>query len=114
MSAKFTRRELLVGVSAIAGTAAISTGPALAEGAVHKVDIHKFKFMPDRLEVNVGDKVVFTNKDLVPHTATAEDKSWDSKHMAFNDEWSLEVAKAGEMKYFCLYHRNMRATLVAT
>ncbi|HEX2175361.1 MAG TPA: cupredoxin domain-containing protein [Nocardioidaceae bacterium] len=78
----------------------------------HTVDIVDFLYEPDPLEVNVGDTVTFVNKDAAPHTATADDKSWDSGNMNQGDEWTLEVEKPGEVPYFCIYHPNMTGTLI--
>jgi plastocyanin len=78
----------------------------------HVVDIVDFLYEPDPLEVHVGDTVTFVNKDAAPHTATADDKSWDSGNMEQGDEWTLEVEEEGEIPYFCIYHPNMTGTLI--
>jgi heme/copper-type cytochrome/quinol oxidase subunit 2 len=60
----------------------------------------------------VGDTVTFVNKDAAPHTATAEDKSWDSGNLNQGDSWTLKVEKVGTFKYICTYHPTMKGTLI--
>ena len=50
----------------------------IAESSTHVIEIHKMKFQAGMLNVKIGDTVTWVNKDIVPHTATANDKSWDS------------------------------------
>jgi plastocyanin len=84
-----------------------------SEGAEnHQVDIVNFMYDPDPLEVHVGDTVTFTNKDAAPHTATAEDKSWDSGNLNQGDSWTLKVEKVGTFHYICTYHPTMAGTLI--
>jgi plastocyanin len=78
----------------------------------HVVNIVDFLYEPDPLEAHVGDTVTFVNKDAAPHTATADDKSWDSGNMDQGDEWTLKLEKTGEIPYFCIYHPNMTGTLI--
>jgi plastocyanin len=91
-----------------------STPSAKAEAGAqnHTVEIVDFLYDPDPLEVHVGDTVTFVNKDAAPHTATAEDKSWDSGNMNQGDEWTLKVEKTGEIPYICIYHPDMTGTLI--
>ena len=97
---------------------AASSGPSTpsaeaAEGAQnHTVEMVDFLYNPDPLEVHVGDTVTFVNKDAAPHTATAEDKSWDSGNMNQGDEWTLKVDETGEIPYICIYHPDMTGTLI--
>jgi plastocyanin len=90
-----------------------SPSAAPEEGAQnHTVDIVNFMYEPDPLEVNVGDTVTFVNKDTAPHTATAEDKSWDSGNLDQGDKWTVKLDKVGEVPYFCIYHPDMKGTLI--
>jgi plastocyanin len=38
---------------------------------LHKVVIEAMKFSPEKIEVNVGDTVVWENRDPFPHNVTA-------------------------------------------
>lgn len=79
---------------------------------VHIIEIHKMKFTAKFLKVKLGDQVTWINKDVVPHTATASDKSWDSGHLKKGESYTLTITNQTELDYFCLYHRQMTASLV--
>ena len=54
-----------------------------------------------------GDTVVWVNGDLVPHTATATDGTWDSGSIAPGGTWTLVVAASGDGGYTCTFHPTM-------
>ncbi|MEP6594187.1 MAG: cupredoxin family copper-binding protein [Acidobacteriota bacterium] len=78
----------------------------------HTVTIEGMTFQPDVLTVASGDTVVWVNKDLVAHTATASTAGgFDSKLIAPDTSWKLTVRKKGEFAYTCTYHPTMKGTL---
>lgn len=85
--------------------------PSATTPRKHVVTIREFVFEPAELRVSLGDTVVFVNEDVVPHTATADDRTWDSGLMKHQDVWELRVDANTAESYFCLYHPNMKATL---
>ncbi len=78
----------------------------------HTIEIHKFKFSQPELDVKVGDEVTWINMDIVPHTATALDKSWDSGRLKKGESFTLKITDKTSLDYFCLYHRQMKAKLI--
>ena len=76
----------------------------------HIIEIHKFKFQTNTLDMKVGDTVTWINKDIVPHTATALDKSWDSGRLKKEESFTLTITEETSLEYFCAYHRQMKAT----
>ena len=90
---------------------ATGTG-ALAASGTHTIVIADMKFVPETLTVKPGDTVVWVNKDFFPHTATAQDKSFDSRDIATNKSWKYVVKKKGSFPYICTLHPTMKATLV--
>ena len=102
--------------SVIAGGLGILIAPALgtrshAGGTLHEVAIRDFVFEPDQLRVAIGDRIRFTNHDLVPHTATADDGSWDTGTLDQDQSAELQVTPDWTGAYFCAYHPAMTATL---
>ena len=94
----------------------ISTLPVVglasqAQAATHKVTIEKFKFSPAKLNVAVGDTVIFENKDRAPHTATADD--FDTGRLDRNESAEVTISSAGTHDYFCKFHRNMKGAITA-
>jgi plastocyanin len=83
---------------------------AFAAPQTHTVVIEGMRFTPATLTVHRGDRIVWRNKDLVPHTATA-DKIFDSHGIPADGSWTYVAAKAGTLPYACSLHPSMKATL---
>lgn len=79
--------------------------------ATHTVTIEGMKFVPETLTVKKGDRIVWNNRDVVPHTATAKG-AFDSRSIAAGKRWSHVARKAGRHAYVCTFHPGMKATLV--
>ena len=93
---------------ALAGVGALAPAPAAAE--THTIAIENMRFTPNALTVRRGDRVVWRNNDLVPHTATAA-KVFDSGSIEPGKSWSATLRKAGTVAYVCTFHPGMTATL---
>jgi plastocyanin len=76
----------------------------------HHVAIKGFKFDPEKLEVEAGDTVVWTNEDIVPHTVTAD--KFKSKSMDKGESYSLKTKQKGDFPYICKFHPSMNAELI--
>lgn len=81
-------------------------------GQVHIVEIVNFAFSPVELTVKVGDSVKFINKDEVGHTATADDKTFDTGKLDLDQAKEITFAKEGEFSYYCLPHPAMKGTII--
>ena len=79
----------------------------------HIVEIRDFGFHPQRILVSPGDTIVWINRDIVPHTATAKDGRWGSKDLEEGDSWEMVVKNGGIQSYFCDFHPQMTAVLEA-
>lgn len=76
-----------------------------------KVDIVEFTYQPDPVVVQVGGKVIWQNQDTAPHTATADDDSWDTGTIEKGKIGSETFKEAGTFAYFCEIHPDMRGTV---
>jgi len=74
--------------------------------------MQNFGFNPAELTVAQGDTVVWTNADIVPHSATATDASWDSKAIDAGASWSFVARKPGRHDYYCVFHPNMKGAVI--
>jgi plastocyanin len=93
---------------------ALALAPALAGAAGakrHTVTIEGLMFQPPTLTVNRGDRINWVNKDLFPHTVTANGGAFDSHEIAPGASWSYVAGKAGEYAYRCTLHPTMVARL---
>jgi plastocyanin len=68
-------------------------------------------FDPPVLNVKPGDRVKWVNKDLFPHTATADDKAFDSHSVTPAGTWTFVAGKPGTHTYTCTFHPNMKGTI---
>lgn len=75
------------------------------------VEIQGSKFVPAKSAVRLGDTVVWRNLDIVPHTATAKDASWDSALIPPSGEWEMMVSEDTRSDYYCVFHPSMIAVL---
>jgi plastocyanin len=91
--------------------AALFSGDAAA--ATHTVTIEGMKFVPGRLEVKAGDTIVWTNKDIVPHTVTSTAAKVESGQIDGGKSWRYTVRKAGEIDYVCRFHPGMKGSILA-
>jgi plastocyanin len=76
-----------------------------------KVDIVEFTYQPDPVVVQVGGKVNWQNQDTAPHTATADDGSFDTGTIEKGKIGSETFKEAGVFSYFCEIHPTMKGTV---
>ena len=105
-----TRRHFLASAAIVAGSGSIAPSGADASGQ-QVTQIARFRFTPDPLVVRPGDTVTWINRDIVPHTVTAVDESWDTGEIAPGSEGSIVVTAGLSADYFCRFHPSMKATL---
>lgn len=75
------------------------------------VTIQNFAFLPANLTIKKGETVTFTNKDGVGHSATADDKSFDTGVLAQNESKTVTFDKPGTYTYHCSVHPSMKAEI---
>jgi plastocyanin len=70
------------------------------------------KFVPASLNIVAGDTVTFTNRDTAPHTATANDGSFDTGRLNRGQSRKVTVG-VGAHAYKCLLHPRMTGRVSA-
>jgi len=103
------RRAAAMALAAVLAAAGCSDPPA----RVHAVAMRGFQYVPATLNVAVGDTVAWTNEDVVPHTATAADRAWDTGSLEAKGSGRVVIARAGTHRYGCAFHPGMKAEVVA-
>ena len=111
--------------AAVAALAAVTLGAAapapgviphtmIAANAIapNTIAIDNFTFGPQDATVPVGTTVTWVNRDDIPHTVVAVDKSFRSKVLDTDEKFSFTFAKAGTFEYFCSIHPHMTGKVV--
>lgn len=81
-------------------------------GRVARIDIREFAFVGERIVVDAGTTIVWTNHDEVVHTASSDDASWNSGPIPPGRSWSATFDAPGTYSYHCGPHPYMRGTIV--
>lgn len=84
----------------------LQSGQAFARSEIN-LTIDNMKFVPATIKAKVGQVLIWKNKDLFPHTVTANDGSFDSGVINPGGTWKYKVKKAGLMDYKCTLHPPM-------
>ena len=87
---------------------------AKSEPREHKVEITNFLFVPATINARSGDTITWTNRDIVPHTATGEGGSWDTGSINMNESKSLVVTADMVSGYICRFHPTMKGSVDVT
>jgi LPXTG-motif cell wall-anchored protein len=85
--------------------------PRATAAADTSVTVRDFDFAPSSITVDVGDTVTWTNEGPTPHTATADDGSFDTGVFEAGESRSHTFDQAGTFQYFCQPHPQMRGTV---
>ncbi len=82
--------------------------PAHAE--MIQVTIDGLIFSPAKITAKIGDTVVWRNKDIVAHTATA--RGGFDVMIEPGKSASLVLTKIGSVEYYCRFHPNMLGRII--
>lgn len=85
--------------------------PRATAAADTGVTISDFQFAPASVTIDAGDTVTWTNDGPTPHSATADDGSFDTGIFDAGQSRSETFEQAGSFAYFCTPHPNMRGTI---
>ena len=98
-------------LAVIALAAGCSSKPAPHPSQTFQVEIRGMQFTPAVVHAHTGDLIVFTNKDIVPHTVTSAG-FFDSGPLAPGQVWSLGITQRLDYHYVCTMHPTMHGELV--
>ncbi len=104
-------RRTFLGGAVVSATALTFSARAEQAAKVHEVTIKRFTYEPEQIEVRVGDIIRWTNLDIAPHTASADDLSWDTKELKRNESAEITVEDGMVLTYFCAFHPHMKGTV---
>lgn len=79
-----------------------------------QVTIDNFTFAPAEITVSPGTRVVWTNRDDIPHTVTGADdpRAMRSQPLDTGESFGVTFMRPGIYRYFCSLHPHMQGTVV--
>jgi plastocyanin len=102
------RTTLLIVVSLLAATLTPS-----AFAATRTVDITRTGFVPDRLTIDAGDTVTWTNKDSTQHQVVADGGAFPSSMpLQANQTYSYRFLRSGNFSYRDGFAQNERGRVI--
>jgi plastocyanin len=75
------------------------------------VTIVDFQFNPGTITIHAGDTITWTNTGAQPHTATANDHSFDTGVLKRGQSASHTFSTPGTFSYICTIHPFMKGTV---
>jgi plastocyanin len=86
--------------------------PKAIAAAGKSISVADFSFTPSSISVDEGDTVTWTNNGPTPHSATANNGSFDTGILQKGRSGSHTFNEAGTFSYFCTPHPFMKGTVV--
>lgn len=102
---------IALGVPLLIATTGGSGAPGAAPSTDGGVTVQNFDYVPPELTVKVGTEVTWTNEDSAPHTATADDGSFDTDTIEGGNSGSATLDEPGTFTYFCSFHAFMKGSV---
>ena len=96
-------------IALVAGLASALLSASAAEARQYTVSMQNMAFGAIPSGLKVGDTIIWTNKDSVPHTVTARDHSFDLR-IGPGQSGQVTLTKAGSYQIYCVIHSPMRAS----
>lgn len=91
-----------------------TTAPSVTQPSAvgNAVTIQNFSFSPSTITIHPGDSITWTNMDSAPHSATADDGSFDTGVLQKGQSKTLKFSSMGTFTYHCSVHPSMKAKVV--
>ena len=111
-SSPFTRRALLAAALPVAMSDGLRDGGTANDVAT--VTIVEFAYQPASLVITVGQRVIWTNADEVPHSIVhaAHPHEFKSRVLFHGERFSHRFETPGRYLYVCGVYRRMQGVIV--
>lgn len=93
-----------------AGALSLTASPAAAVPREHVIMIDKMKFGTVPANLRKGDAIIWLNRDIFRHTATASNRSFDVD-LPPGAKARMIIQNTGSIAFICRYHPGMRGVL---
>ncbi len=91
-----------------------SAARPLPHATTAAVYVQDFTYVPTAIRIKKGVTIVFTNRDDVDHTVTANDHSFGSPKLARGKSWKHTFNTPGVVSYYCRIHKNMHGEVLVS
>jgi len=91
------------------------TQPSAGESQpqTYNIEIKGYAFGPSTLNINVGDTIIWTNKDSTQHTVTSDSGGeLASPYLSNGNNYSHRFTQAGTFSYHCRPHPYMKGRII--
>ena len=85
------------------GSVSVAQSPAPGGTTVTMKD---FEFMPKEVKVKAGATVTWTNAGTTAHSATAIDRTFNTRNLQPGETKSVAFSTPGTFVYHCVFHGN--------
>ena len=103
-----------IGTLATTGCFGVGSDAGGSEPAANEVFMRAIAFDPAEITIQVGESVTWTNRDILPHTATSGNPGDEDLGTVFRSTLLFQGGtfthtfnEAGEFIYFCEVHRGL-------
>ena len=110
-TSRFRRLMKLAGFALTTTVLVVRPSTVVAAPRTHTVIIDKMKFSPVPKNVRAGDVILWVNRDIFRHTATARDRSFNID-LAPSARGKTVVKRRGAFPFYCTYHPGMTGRIV--
>ena len=76
------------------------------------IKIENFSFNPSELTVKPGTTITWENDDDIPHSVVEAGGKFHSKGLDTGEKFTMNLAEAGEVTYFCGLHPHMTGKII--
>ena len=83
---------------------------AMAAPQTHTIVIERMRFGPVPANLRAGDTILWVNRDMFRHTATARDRSFNVD-LAPGARARTVLRRNGTIDFYCVYHPGMTGRL---
>jgi plastocyanin len=83
----------------------------ISQPQTYNVNISNYSFNPEKMTINAGDTVVWTNNDSVVHPIVSGSSELQSGQLAQGKTYSHTFSTPGTYNYHCSIHLTMTGTI---
>jgi plastocyanin len=76
-----------------------------------RITISGYAYRPTKISVATGTKIIFTNHDQTPHTATSTTTRLDTGTINQGKSTTITLGRPGTYAYYCQFHAFMHGTI---